>query len=239
MGPSGSCDRTGHATSSPARGTANARPSGTTRCDELIHHRMSVGKSNRDAPWRQPPPIPVGKASTASSTCCARLGSGGYRVRGAAFCSRRRAPISLARRAAWWSPSPAATIEPFIRMCHWRAKPSGSAMPAAAARLATKSRMLGEVVAAGAVERMGGFADLEQDVDERAAFEVVAPEPRVEGVEDREQSLAWVVGALLDFMLKPAPWSSAAPGARGRRARARPWTGSAGRGSCGRRPTAR
>ena len=28
-------------------------------CDELIHHRMSVGKSNRDAPWHQPPPIPV------------------------------------------------------------------------------------------------------------------------------------------------------------------------------------
>ena len=35
-----------------------------------------------------------------------------------AFCFSKRAPSSLARRAAARSPSPADTIEPFIRMCH-------------------------------------------------------------------------------------------------------------------------
>jgi hypothetical protein len=37
-----------------------------------------------------------------------------------------RAPSFFACSAASWSPSPAATIEPFIRTCHSRAKPSAS-----------------------------------------------------------------------------------------------------------------
>ena len=48
-----------------------------------------------------------------------------------------------------------------------------------------------------------GLADLEQDVDERAALEVIALEPPVEYVEDREQPCGRVLGALLDFMLEP------------------------------------
>ena len=46
---------------------------------------------------------------------------------------------ALARPAA--SPSAAATIEPFIRMCHWRANASGSATPASAASPARNSRI--------------------------------------------------------------------------------------------------
>jgi hypothetical protein len=42
--------------------------------------------------------------------------------------------------------------------------------------------------------------DLQQDVDERAALEVVALELLVEDVEDREQTLAGIDGAVLDLM---------------------------------------
>ena len=41
--------------------------------------------------------------------------------------------MSWARLAASWSPSPAATIEPFMRMCHLCASASGSRAPASAA----------------------------------------------------------------------------------------------------------
>jgi len=41
------------------RHSERVRPERDNACDELIHHRMSVGKSNRDAPWRQTPPTPV------------------------------------------------------------------------------------------------------------------------------------------------------------------------------------
>src|SRR5258708_7475456 len=43
---------------------------------------------------------------------------------GAKACSSSPAATFLARSAASWSPSPAATMDPFMRMCHWRAKPS-------------------------------------------------------------------------------------------------------------------
>ncbi len=48
-------------------------------------------------------------------------------------CSSRRRPSSRARAAARVSPSAAATMDPFIRMCHLRAKESGSATPASSA----------------------------------------------------------------------------------------------------------
>ena len=50
-------------------------------------------------------------------------------------------PISWARTAAARSPSAAAMIEPFMRMCHLRANASASAMPAARASPSRKLRM--------------------------------------------------------------------------------------------------
>ena len=50
------------------------------------------------------------------------------------WCARSSPPSCLARAAASRSPSAAETIEPFMRMCHWRANPSGSWMPASSAR---------------------------------------------------------------------------------------------------------
>ena len=60
----------------------------------------------------------------------ARATRGGRRARGRGATR----PISCARWAASRSPSCAATIEPFMRMCQRRAKLSGSAMPASRAR---------------------------------------------------------------------------------------------------------
>ena len=48
-------------------------------------------------------------------------------------------PSRWARSAASRSPSPAATIEPFIRMCHWRANGSGSAIPASRRQLGRRT----------------------------------------------------------------------------------------------------
>jgi hypothetical protein len=64
---------------------------------------------------------------------------------------------------------------------------------------------LREVARARAVQLALRVGDLQQDVDERAALEVVALEPLVEDVEDREQSLAGIDGSPLDCALKPVP----------------------------------
>ncbi len=74
-----------------------------------------------------------------------RQGRRGWRPRSSG--SRRATPAGreqqrsqLARRVpASWSPSAAATMLPFMRMCHWRAKASASSagMPACSARSAT------------------------------------------------------------------------------------------------------
>ena len=96
-------------------------------------------------------PLGEGELRRSSTPCCPCGGgpeTSGRPARppGAAglgrhFCLSRRAPTSWARRAAERSPSAADTIEPFIRMCHWRANSSGSATPASAARPSTKSRI--------------------------------------------------------------------------------------------------
>src|SRR5207237_7372227 len=44
---------------------------------------------------------------------------------------------------------------------------------------------------------------LQQQVDERAALEVLALKPLVEDGEDRQQAFAWVGGVLLDLGLEP------------------------------------
>ena len=64
-------------------------------------------------------------------------------------------------------------------------------------------RIRARYVDARAVERAVGIADLEQDVDERAALEIVAPEPLVEHVEDREQLLAGLRCPPLDLGFQP------------------------------------
>ena len=56
--------------------------------------------------------------------------------------SSSSSPSSRARAAAAVSPSWAAMMLPFIRMCHFRAKPSGSLMPAWVARRIRYWRML-------------------------------------------------------------------------------------------------
>ena len=115
--------------------------------------------------------------------------------RGTTAAASSRRPISCARRAASTSPSPAETIEPFMRMCHCRAKWSGSATPASAASSATKLADPGQLVAARLVDRVLAVVELEQGVDEQAALEAAAPEPGVEHVEDGQQAVRRQLGA--------------------------------------------
>ncbi len=107
--------------------------------------------------------------------------------------------MCCARFAASWSPSPAATIDPFIKMCHCRANASGSATPASGHERPNAS----EVFGARVVQDMGRVADLQQHVDERTAFEVGLAEPLVENVEDGQQAFAGIARALLDCALEP------------------------------------
>ena len=64
---------------------------------------------------------------------------------------REEQPAELAWRAPRprASPSAAETIEPFMRMCHWRANASGSSMPASSARSRDERADVGEVADRG------------------------------------------------------------------------------------------
>src|SRR5215216_2728041 len=62
-----------------------------------------------------------------------------------------------------------------------------------------------EVQRARTADRMIPVGPLEQDVDERAALEVVAVKPLVEGVEDREQLLLGRLPAAPRLLLDPLP----------------------------------
>ena len=100
-----------------------------------------------------------------------------------------RRPIAWARLAASASPSPAETIEPFIRMCHECANCSGSRSPASRASVAMIERMFSRWTALALPIGVLAIVHLEQHVDERATLEVFALEPLVEDVEDRQQLL--------------------------------------------------
>ena len=125
-------------------------------------------------------------------------------TRAGACGSRRHRP---GRSATWYATSTPAeridrtsraarqTIEPFIRMCHERAKESGSRKPASSASRRTTDRMFSRCRRSPG--RRGARAHLEQHVDERAGLEVVAPKPLVEDVEDRQQLILWRGAAAL------------------------------------------
>jgi len=91
----------------------------------------------------------------------------------------------LARFAASRSPSVAETIDPFIRMCHERAKESVSLRPASSARRRTTDRMFSRCWIAASPAGCSGPTSS----NEGAGLEVVAAEPVVERVEDGEQLL--------------------------------------------------
>jgi hypothetical protein len=123
----------------------------------------------------------------------------------------------LARpRPACRSPSAAATMQPFMRMCHWRAKPSASSHAGLRARPPMKPRISRRLAHALARAPGSRVVELEHHVDERAALEVVAREPLAEDVEDRQQALRGVARAL-----DGRPAASARPAllARSRKAR--------------------
>ena len=83
----------------------------------------SAAAANRPARWEWPCALlPRGGETDLSLSRTVQLSAGARRA--AARPAPARAP------AACTSPSAAATIEPFMRMCHWRANASGSATPA-------------------------------------------------------------------------------------------------------------
>ena len=133
------------------------------------------------------------------------------------------------------SPSAACTIEPFISMCHDLANESGSSMPASSASRAYDRADVLEVRRARLSDRIVQIGDLEQDVDERAALEVVAVKPLVEDVEDREQLLLGSRPSPSTPRPRRTRASSAARVAGGRRARGPAWCGSVDRASSARR----
>ena len=119
---------------------------------------------------------------------------------------REQQPADLLRATAGRvSPSAAATIEPFMRMCHLRARSSGSAAPASPARPSRYAADRGEVVAAGPVDRVRRVRGLEHHVDERAALEVGLRNQSSKHVEDGQQAVGRRGGARLDLGLQPAP----------------------------------
>ena len=71
--------------------------------------------------------------------------------------------------------------------CHDLENDSTSSIPACSASRRTTERMFSRCAALAFPTGSSEIGDLEQDVDERAALEVVAVEPLVEDVEDREQ----------------------------------------------------
>ena len=96
--------------------------------------------------------------------------------RGSVWSSISRRAIALARCAALGSPSAAETIEPFIRMCQERANESGSLKLASSASWRTTDVL--QVLDARSAGWMSS-SELEQHVDERAGFEVIAVKPLV------------------------------------------------------------
>ena len=112
--------------------------------------------------------------------------------------------MAWARRAASTSPSPAATIEPFMRMCHWRAKGSGSGTPASRARSARKDRMLASC--SRLAWWIGCFRSSisSRALTKRQPSKLAPAEPAVEHVEDGQQALGGVAGAALDLGDQPS-----------------------------------
>ena len=80
-------------------------------------------------------------------------------------------------------------MQPFMRMCHWRAKPSASCDPGLLAKPPMKPRISESWRTLSRRTGLPGSSMLEHHVDERAALEVVAREPLAEDVEDRQQPL--------------------------------------------------
>ena len=117
--------------------------------------------------------------------------------------SSSSAPSSRAAAAAVASPSPAATMQPFIRMCHWRANGVRILDPGLLRKPGEEAADLRQVVHAGLAHRVAGLGQLEHHVDERAALEALDREPLAERVEDRQQPAAGRGRAPLDLGLQP------------------------------------
>jgi hypothetical protein len=164
------------------------------------------------------------------------------RVAGAALrrgaSPRTSAATSRARRAASRSPSLAATIDPFMTICHLWARPPASATPASVASSSTNARILARWLALARRSSCFGSAIssstlMNEQPSKSSRWNHSSKTSKIASRRSPDRRLAARLRA------EASPGSSAARGARGTRARARPWSRSAGTGSSSRPRTGR